>query len=71
MEVSLDVAGESLRALCRAYPTQHLTLLGEGVSRLVKRNEEVTQHRRQILGSLRDTLLQRFTGERRRNIQCV
>jgi len=61
--VSLDVASESLRALCRAYPTQHLTLLGEAVSNLVKRNEEVTQRRSQILGSLQDALLQRFNGE--------
>lgn len=63
MEVSLDVAGESLRTLCRAYPTQHLNLLGEAVSHLVRRNEEVTQHRMQILGSLQDTLLQSYTGE--------
>ncbi|XP_048062412.1 nesprin-1 isoform X1 [Megalobrama amblycephala] len=60
LEVSLDVASESLRALCRAYPTQHLSLLGDAVSSLVKRNEEVTQRRSQILGSLQDALLQRF-----------
>ncbi|XP_067272909.1 nesprin-1 isoform X4 [Pseudorasbora parva] len=60
LEVSLDVASESLRALCRAYPTQHLTLLGNAVSDLVKRNEEVTQRRSQILGSLQDALLLRF-----------
>ncbi|XP_016311636.1 nesprin-1-like isoform X6 [Sinocyclocheilus anshuiensis] len=60
LEVSLDVASESLRALCRTYPTQHLTLLGDAVSHLVKRNEEVTQRRSQILGSLQDALLQLF-----------
>uniref|UniRef100_A0A8C1T562 Spectrin repeat containing, nuclear envelope 1a n=1 Tax=Cyprinus carpio TaxID=7962 RepID=A0A8C1T562_CYPCA len=63
LEVSLDIASESLRALCRTYPTQHLTLLGDAVSHLVKRNEEVTQRRSQILGSLQDALLQRFNGE--------
>ncbi|XP_052391493.1 nesprin-1-like [Carassius gibelio] len=60
LEVSLDVASETLRALCGTYPTQQLTLLGDAVSHLVKRNEEVTQLRSQILGSLQDTLLQLF-----------
>ncbi|XP_043075052.1 nesprin-1 isoform X1 [Puntigrus tetrazona] len=61
LEVSLEVASESLRALCRTYPTQHLTLLGDAISHLVKRNEDVTQHRSQILGSLQDALLQCFS----------
>ncbi|XP_073712130.1 nesprin-1 isoform X2 [Misgurnus anguillicaudatus] len=69
LEMSLDIAGESLRALCRAFPTQQLTLLGEAVSQLVNRNEEVTGHRSRILGSLQHTLLQSF-NEKAQAFHC-
>lgn len=60
----LDMTGESLRVLCRAYPAQQLTALGESITELGKRSEAAAQRSRRILRTLRETLLHNFNGER-------
>uniref|UniRef100_A0AAR2JHF7 Spectrin repeat containing, nuclear envelope 1b n=1 Tax=Pygocentrus nattereri TaxID=42514 RepID=A0AAR2JHF7_PYGNA len=66
MDSGLDMAGESLRALCRAYPSQQLTQLGEGITVLVKQSEATALRATWVIGALQETLLQRFNGERER-----
>uniref|UniRef100_A0AAR2ILP8 Spectrin repeat containing, nuclear envelope 1b n=1 Tax=Pygocentrus nattereri TaxID=42514 RepID=A0AAR2ILP8_PYGNA len=56
----------SLRALCRAYPSQQLTQLGEGITVLVKQSEATALRATWVIGALQETLLQRFNGERER-----
>lgn len=63
MESGLEVASESLRALCRAYPAQQLARLGEDITNLVKRCEAAAQRSTHTLGTLQETLLRHFNGE--------
>lgn len=58
----LDVTAESLRVLCRAYPAQQLTALGESVTELVKRSEAAARRSDRILRTLQETLLHGFNG---------
>ncbi|XP_062858462.1 nesprin-1 isoform X4 [Trichomycterus rosablanca] len=60
VDSGLDVAGESLRALCRTYPAPQLTSLGESITDLVKRSEAAAQHSGQTLRTLQESLLQGF-----------
>ncbi|MCJ8743979.1 hypothetical protein PDJAM_G00100910, partial [Pangasius djambal] len=60
VDSGLDVTGESLRVLCRAYPAQQLTALGESITELVKRSEAAAQRSSRILQTLQETLLHRF-----------
>ncbi|TSR99416.1 Nesprin-1 [Bagarius yarrelli] len=60
---SLDMSGESLRVLCRAYPDQQLTSLSKSITEMVKRSEAVAQRSGKILRALQEALLHKLTQD--------